>query len=180
MSKHKFSAYYTLFDKSEKSNREVDVKIECENGMIFISPKGYGDATSEDGYGSPILLEVWNGELRIVAWADINEQDATHIISLEKARENLRKEEDTVEMSTNELDKLRREKLDDIFQNYELGLSEDDEYYGDDGWETIQPGNEYWRNFYVIYSNAKESTKHIFTIQFKPGSTEVDSAGPNY
>jgi len=46
-----------------------------------------------DGQGSPILVEVADGKLRVVCWSDINEEDPTHIISMEKAREDLRIED---------------------------------------------------------------------------------------
>jgi hypothetical protein len=73
-----------------KSLRTV---LENINGSIYISPEGYGDACSADGCGIPALIEVYEGELRIIIWGDINQEDPTHIISLEGARESARKEE---------------------------------------------------------------------------------------
>jgi hypothetical protein len=68
-------------------HEKIETKIEAENGKIYISPNGYGDASSEDGHGCPIIIEHWNNELRVVVWADINQEDPTHIISLENAKE---------------------------------------------------------------------------------------------
>ncbi len=56
---------------------------------LALSFNGYGDATSQPGYGIPIVVEVYEGELRLLVWADINQENPTHIISLEGAREEL-------------------------------------------------------------------------------------------
>ena len=32
------------------------------------------------------MIEAWDGELRVIVWGDINQEDLTHIISLEGAR----------------------------------------------------------------------------------------------
>lgn len=74
----------------EISKRSLPVKVELRPNGISICPKGYGDATSQDGYGSPILIEFWGGELRVVLWSNINEEDPTHTISMERARESNR------------------------------------------------------------------------------------------
>lgn len=83
-----------LFDVDiyNKESKEIPVKVEIENGKIFICPEGYGDYSSQDGHGSPLMIEIWDGELRVVAWADINEEDPTAVIGLEGAREELREE----------------------------------------------------------------------------------------
>lgn len=85
------SIYGSLSDKSADVNPEVKTKVECSNQSIYIMPDGYGDCSSNNGHGCPIMLEVWEGELRVVVWSDINDEDPTHIISLEGARESLRK-----------------------------------------------------------------------------------------
>lgn len=71
----------------------VAVKMEgCSDGSIEIRPIGYGDCTSKKGYGCPVIIERWEGDLRLVVWGDINKEDPTHIISLEGAKESLRKD----------------------------------------------------------------------------------------
>ena len=79
----------TLHDQSEDDN-SLRTVVENLNGSIYISPKGYGDACSADGCGIPALIEVYEGELRIIIWGDINKEDPTHTISLEGARESNR------------------------------------------------------------------------------------------
>ena len=55
-----------------------------------LSVKGYGDYTSKDGEGSIAILEIFEGELRLIVWADINQEDPTHIINLEQSKETYR------------------------------------------------------------------------------------------
>lgn len=58
--------------------------------LLMIGAEGYGEMTAEDGYGFPIVLEYHEGAFRLLVWSDINEEDPTHIISLEGAREDVR------------------------------------------------------------------------------------------
>jgi hypothetical protein len=69
-----------------------NVKISDSGEVLAIAPCGYGDHYSEDGTGSPILLEFVNGVPRLLVWADINEGDPTHVIDLGGASESLRRE----------------------------------------------------------------------------------------
>jgi hypothetical protein len=68
-----------------------EATIFADDRDISIRVEGYSDACSLDGCGTPILIERWEGELRVVIWGDINQEDPTHIISLEGARESKRK-----------------------------------------------------------------------------------------
>jgi len=67
----------------------IDCSIEISDQICFIA-KGYGDHCSQDGHGCPVMIENHNGELQVIIWEDINEQDPT-IISLANARESNRK-----------------------------------------------------------------------------------------
>ena len=81
---------YTMEDKYDDSNERKQVEIEATCNSLYMTAKGY-----EDGCGGNeiVMVEVWEGELRILIWSDINNQDPTHIISLEGARTNKRIEE---------------------------------------------------------------------------------------
>ncbi|NLE27030.1 MAG: hypothetical protein GX625_17150 [Clostridiaceae bacterium] len=68
---------------------EIPVHLLCEHGKLWIRPRGYGDACSEEGYGFPIALELWQGRLRLVVFSDINNEEP-QIIDLEKAKESCR------------------------------------------------------------------------------------------
>lgn len=63
------------------------------DAMLMIGALGYGEQTMEDGQGYPILVEFHEGRLRVLIWGDINEGDPTQIISLEGARENVRRQD---------------------------------------------------------------------------------------
>lgn len=85
--------YSTLYDKGN-SDKNVCVRVELVPDGLYVYPVGYGDSASPDGHGSPVMLELYDGELRAVIWSDINEGDPTHIISLEKALESNREVSD--------------------------------------------------------------------------------------
>jgi|694.fasta_scaffold139348_2 hypothetical protein len=82
-----------LFDVVEGDGplMELDVTVTSEFGEgIELKPQGYGDYCSVIGNGCPVLLEVCQGRLRLVVWADINQEEPTHYIDLEGAREDKR------------------------------------------------------------------------------------------
>ena len=86
------SATFVLKD----GNKKIKVKVyQGNNGQLAIMPEGYGDKTSPDGQGAPILLDFTAGEgkLDLFVWSDINKEDATHVIPLEMAKETFRAEE---------------------------------------------------------------------------------------
>ena len=58
-----------------------------------VQVEGYGDCCSADGQGTPVVIERYEGQLRVVIWADINQEDATHVIVLENAREDKREDD---------------------------------------------------------------------------------------
>ncbi len=75
------------YDGEEK----LKVGVTETTNSIEIVPEGYGDFGSEDGCGVPILIEIYEGRLRLVVWNDINSEDPM-IIDMESARESNRKE----------------------------------------------------------------------------------------
>jgi hypothetical protein len=80
----------TLEEKNaEFPDREIKVRVECENLFLNIRPEGYGAPGIEDGYGSPVALEVYEGELRLLVTPDIMNEDVA-VIPLEQAREQHR------------------------------------------------------------------------------------------
>lgn len=71
--------------------KECKVNIESDdNGVLYIEPEGYGDFYSNDGDGTPIMIEFDTKGIRIVAWADINQQEPTHTIDMRNALETNR------------------------------------------------------------------------------------------
>lgn len=69
---------------------ELPVKVAVTPLGITIMPNGYGDYCSADGHGAPIFIERFEGRLRVIMWGDINQEDPTHCIYLDDAREDRR------------------------------------------------------------------------------------------
>jgi len=61
-------------------------------GSLAFCPEGYGDFENIDGI--PLMLELFDGVLSVIVWGDINDEEYTAKISLEGAREELRKPAD--------------------------------------------------------------------------------------
>ena len=81
----------TLNDKHESFKGESQVlHIEGEDDGLAILPEGYGENGTQVGYGAPVYIERYKGELRLLVWADINQPDPTHIICLDGAKESNR------------------------------------------------------------------------------------------
>jgi hypothetical protein len=77
-------------DEDEARNRGRLVTVSATGAGLGIVPEGYGDLCSPDGKGVPILIDYYDGRLRVVVWSDINQEDPTHTIDLEGARESAR------------------------------------------------------------------------------------------
>jgi hypothetical protein len=86
----------TLRDKSDEGTKSVPITVMADSDWLAIRPQGYGEAEAMDGHGDPVLLEVWNGELRLVVGTDINDPHKS-VVSLEGAREELRRDRCTEE-----------------------------------------------------------------------------------
>jgi len=70
--------------------KEYYVEIRIDEQGIYIRPDGYSDSCSNDGGGCPVLFEFANGVPRVVVWGDINQEDYTHLVDLEGAKETCR------------------------------------------------------------------------------------------
>lgn len=68
--------------------------IEYGDNSILIRPEGFGDCSSKNGHGWPIVIEYYEKDVRVLVWGDINQSDPTHIISLAGAKESLRPPEE--------------------------------------------------------------------------------------
>jgi hypothetical protein len=70
----------------------IPIQLVCENGQLWIQPKGYGEKCAEDSEGFPIGIEIWQGKLRLIIFDNINSEDP-QIINLENAKESCRIED---------------------------------------------------------------------------------------
>jgi len=66
-------------------------KIEI-GGQICIGVEGYGEKNAYVGNGTPIVVEVYQGTLRVIVFGDINSEEPTEIISLDGAKESHREQ----------------------------------------------------------------------------------------
>ena len=82
---------FTLFEHGS-ANREQKVcgAATAQGGALLIHLDSYGDFCSADGQGTVAVVELADGCPRVLVWADINQEDPTHTISLENAREDKR------------------------------------------------------------------------------------------
>jgi len=69
----------------ENSRPEITAKLSRDG--IEIRHTG---TSCYDGDYAPIFIEWYDGVPRIVIWADINDQDPTHVIDMSKALESNR------------------------------------------------------------------------------------------
>ena len=79
------------FDSDPTSLR---VTIDAPSGLgMTINVAGYGEKCADDGYGTPIYLELYQGKLVLRVWADINSEEPTHVIDMSGALESRRQPE---------------------------------------------------------------------------------------
>ncbi len=88
----------TLVDQHPEYNTRRKVAVTESNSFVFVEFAGYNTCGTCDsvefgkGDRSIVGFEVWEGELRCLVWADINQEDPTHIINLDGAKVTNRKE----------------------------------------------------------------------------------------
>lgn len=66
----------------------------AHDNAVVIDLDGFGLHAMATGFGGVVLVEFWDAEVRLLVWADINQEEPTHRISLEGAREFRRNPED--------------------------------------------------------------------------------------
>ena len=81
-----FKASITLEDMASPIE-EIEISIEGGNECIVITPAGH------DQHRPPIYIDFYRGEVSVFVYADINQEDPTHIISLKGAREEYREQD---------------------------------------------------------------------------------------
>jgi hypothetical protein len=79
--------------KDEGISKRGDITGHIDNSLGFgiaLHFNGYSDYCSKDSIGTPIYIESFEGDLRAIIYADINQEDPTHIISLENSKNSNR------------------------------------------------------------------------------------------
>ena len=77
---------FILKDAVTGKTRRVSVAAEKDSLGLAIHPEGTGVF---DGPSAPVCLELYDGQLRLLVWEDINEQEPT-IIDLSETHESER------------------------------------------------------------------------------------------
>jgi len=89
----------TLHDQNPEVDTKVGVSAVLYGNSIQIEAERFNNKNMDDdrhlgdGYRAVAILEVWEGELRLIVWADINQEDPTHTIDLSGAKVSARKPE---------------------------------------------------------------------------------------
>lgn len=87
----KATVYFSLKDMAhEDSPERLEGCVEITDQGIFIRLAGHADKVTPADQSQPIMVEFHNGQARVVVWSDITEEDPTHSISMEGAREEKR------------------------------------------------------------------------------------------
>lgn len=79
--------FFTITDSSADSPNSLVVRVREEAGQLLIKPDGYGTFASAEGFGVPILLDLYEGRLRLLAWDDINKEDPV-VVNIQGACES--------------------------------------------------------------------------------------------
>jgi hypothetical protein len=86
------SVDFSLVDQSKDKGRQGGtVKVGPNDVEVLLD--GHGTLTMDPGHGPVILLEYLDGVPRLIVWADINQEDPTHVIELRKASEKARRKQ---------------------------------------------------------------------------------------
>jgi len=92
MTKKKMVFNLKEIDGGKVGRANLPVTVEGNELALVIKPEGFGDYYSSDGHGAPILIENRNGVPFLIVWANINQEDPTHVINLREASEKARVE----------------------------------------------------------------------------------------
>lgn len=84
----------TLRDAHPDHGGRLPIRLAVSPNGVSLYADGHGDCGSNEGHGTPVYIELYKGELRVIVWSDINREDPTHIISLGGAREGQRQPDD--------------------------------------------------------------------------------------
>lgn len=82
-----------IFADNKRDQENLYCEVDVSNNAILIGFEGYGDCTSSDEHGRPVVIEIRNGVPFLLVWADINDESPTHIIDMAGAALSKRKEE---------------------------------------------------------------------------------------
>lgn len=83
-------SYMTHTLRDPVTGKQFEVKARAQGHCLELSVKGYSDYGSVPDDGALVLLDCFDGRLRVHVYDDINNPEPTHSIDLEGAREERR------------------------------------------------------------------------------------------
>ena len=75
-----------LTDDRNHSKIDATISVNEASSCFLLQAKGYSDCNSQDDTGIPLVIENINGVLTLRVFADINQEDPTHVIPLNLAK----------------------------------------------------------------------------------------------
>ena len=82
----------TLADNNPEFDTKIPVAVSADQNFIQFEAEGFNACGAADdqpiggGTRSIVTFEIWEGRLRCLVWADINQEAPTHTIDLEGAK----------------------------------------------------------------------------------------------
>ena len=76
--------------EDEVTGTSIAVQVSCKPGGITLKADDHGDKCTDPGDGEVVFIEFRDGKVWVRVWADVNQEDPTHSICLEGARESFR------------------------------------------------------------------------------------------
>jgi hypothetical protein len=73
---------------------KLSIRLAMSPNCVSLYAEGYGDKGTMPGHGTPVFIELYKGDLRVLVWSDINQETPTHNIPLGGAREDRRRPDD--------------------------------------------------------------------------------------
>lgn len=80
-------------DGAERTSLTAKVRLAEDKSSILIGVEDCGLAVMPTGANEVVCLEIYEGEPRLLVWADVNSEEPTQIISLAGAAESLREDD---------------------------------------------------------------------------------------
>lgn len=90
VSKLDCSVPFILEDKSTEGTDQTECYLLFGWDGLSVQMKGYSDSSSKDDTGIVAYLEHWDGSVNLRAYADINSEEPSHVISLDGAKNECR------------------------------------------------------------------------------------------
>ncbi len=75
----------------EEGGRCLKVRVRACAGFLEVMPEGHGEKCALEGGGAPVVIDYHAGVLKVHVFGDINSEEPTDTISLEGAREEMRR-----------------------------------------------------------------------------------------